>query len=51
MVGAMKRIPMSPEARRKDAVRRRKLTRARRMTVVALAIVTTGMWAYILLTN
>jgi hypothetical protein len=42
----MKRIPMGHAARLKAAERRRKLERAGRATVIALAAVTAALWGY-----
>lgn len=45
----MKKIPMSPEARRKHALRRRKLATAGKFGVMTLAVTAAAGWAYVLL--
>ena len=48
-VGTMKRIPMGQEARLKAAEKKRKLARAGKAAVIAMATVTAALWSYVFL--
>ncbi|WP_164549416.1 hypothetical protein [Tsuneonella rigui] len=45
----MKRIPMGQEARLKAAEKKRKLARAGKAAVIAMATVTAALWSYVFL--